>query len=56
MHESSVEFARLLLSEDIQNTHAYELWKDVFPLLYHGSVEQVAQRNDDMEMLLGFRV
>ena len=52
-HESSIQFAQLLLSKSIQNTHLYELWKDVFPLLYDGTVEQVAQKDEFTEMLLG---
>ena len=53
-HESSIEFAQLLLSPSYWQTPTYELWKDVFPPLYHGSVEEVAERVDEViEMLEG---
>jgi hypothetical protein len=51
-HESSIDFAQLLLSPSFRQTHTYELWKDVFPLLYNGSVEEVAQRADEWTLML----
>ena len=35
------EFAELLLREDYKDE--YNLWKDAFPLLYGGTVEEVAE-------------
>ena len=51
-HETSSDFAQLLLSPSFRQTHKYEFWKDVFPLLYHGSVEEVAQRVDEWTAML----
>lgn len=48
-HESSVDFARLLLSQD---TNTYEFWKDAFPILYHGTVEEVAARDSYVDKML----
>jgi hypothetical protein len=40
-HESEAEFAKLLLSG---YKTEYDFWKDAFPLLYNGTVEEVAAR------------
>lgn len=41
-HESEIEFARLLILEGYKDE--YHFWKDAFPLLYGGSIEEVAAR------------
>lgn len=54
-HETSEDFAQLLLNEQFKEGHIFELWKDIFPLLYGAPVEEIAARkeeNDD-KMLLG---
>jgi hypothetical protein len=46
-HETEEEFAKLLLEYDETE---YNFWKEAFPLLYDGSIEEVAAREtrDDM--------
>jgi len=51
-HESSIYFASLLLSPIFRRSDTYELWKDIFPLLYGGTVEEVAQRGDELGAML----
>jgi hypothetical protein len=38
-HESEIDFARPLISEG-PDAHNYQFWKEIFPPLYGGSVEQ----------------
>ncbi|KAI4166709.1 MAG: hypothetical protein LQ343_007815 [Gyalolechia ehrenbergii] len=54
-HETSEDFAQLLLHEQFKEGHVFELWKDIFPLLYGAPVEEIAARKeeDDDKMLLG---
>jgi hypothetical protein len=49
-YESEIDFARLLISES-PDTHNYQFWKEIFPLLYGDSVEQVARRETVDETL-----
>ena len=51
-HESQADFARLLLSKNYRNTHIYETWKDIFPLLYGGIIDKVAGEKDEFSKLL----
>ncbi|KAL8653489.1 MAG: hypothetical protein Q9210_002066 [Variospora velana] len=55
-HETSEAFAQLLLHEQFKEGHVFELWKDIFPLLYGAPVEELAARKEeeDDKMLLGF--
>ncbi|KAL8965241.1 MAG: hypothetical protein Q9197_006608 [Variospora fuerteventurae] len=55
-HETSEAFAQLLLHEQFKESHVFELWKDIFPLLYGAQVEEIAARKEeeDNKMLLGF--
>jgi hypothetical protein len=32
--------------------HNFEFWKDAFPVLYHGSIEEVAERPSATQRLL----
>jgi hypothetical protein len=51
--ESEVEFAKLLLLHEDKNQ--YHFWKEAFPILYNGSIEEVSQRdtlNDLLNSLL----
>jgi hypothetical protein len=41
-------FARLLLSDEYRDTCEFEHWKDMFPLLYNGSVEEVAEKEVEL--------
>jgi hypothetical protein len=41
-YESEVEFAKLLLLDEDKNK--YNFWKEAFPILYNGSIEEVSQR------------
>ncbi|KAI4229207.1 MAG: hypothetical protein L6R36_001056 [Xanthoria steineri] len=54
-HETSEDFAQLLLHEQFKEGHVFELWKDIFPLLYGAPVEEIAARKEeeDDKMLLG---
>ncbi|KAL8856716.1 MAG: hypothetical protein Q9178_006673 [Gyalolechia marmorata] len=54
-HETSGDFAQLLLHGQFKEGHVFELWKDIFPLLYGAPVEEIAARKeeDDDKMLLG---
>lgn len=45
-HETKGDFAHLLLSDPFRGTHPYELWKDLFPILYGASIELVAAQED----------
>jgi hypothetical protein len=38
-HEPEIELAKLLLSEDDKTE--YDFWKEAFPLLFNGSIEEV---------------
>ena len=42
-HETRGDFAQLLLS-DFNNTHVLELWKEILPVLYGASVQEIATR------------
>lgn len=54
-HETSEDFARLLLNLQVEQTNIFDQWKDIFPLLYGGSVEELAARRAEKEsrLLLG---
>jgi len=47
-HESEIEFARLLVLEVYKDE--YHFWKDAFPLLYDGSIEEVAARKEESDI------
>ncbi|KAI9767459.1 MAG: hypothetical protein M1840_005688 [Geoglossum simile] len=53
-HDTSAEFARLLLSERFRDTPAFFLWRDVFPLVYERDIEEMAPDEGEMiELLTG---
>ncbi|KAI9758983.1 MAG: hypothetical protein M1840_003616 [Geoglossum simile] len=53
-HDTSAEFARLLLSERFRDTPAFILWRDVFPLVYERDIEEMAPDEGEMiELLTG---
>lgn len=35
-----------------KTTNTYEFWKDAFPILYHGTVEEVAARYSYVDKIL----
>jgi len=50
-HETAGEFAQLLLDKQFKEGHVFNLWKDIFPLVYGATVEEIAAREketDDM--------
>ena len=54
-HETSGSFAQLLLNDQFKEGLIFNVWKDIFPLLYGASVEEIAARGEEEEnnMLLG---
>lgn len=53
-HESSKDFAQLISQQYFKETHVFEQWKEIFPLLYGESVEMLAaQKEESNSMLLG---
>ena len=51
----SEDLAQLLLNKKFKEGHIFELWKDIFPLLYGAPVKEIAAQKeaDDDRMLLG---
>ena len=39
-----MDFAQLLLSNDFNKPRVFELWKEIFPVLYGASVQDLAAR------------
>jgi len=52
-HDTKANFARLLLSDSIKDTNTFYLWKDIFPVLYGGEVQKIAQIETLSDMMLG---
>lgn len=43
------DFARLLLTHSLRITRHYDHWKDIFPLVYGGTVEELAAKRDGLD-------
>ncbi|KAI9771665.1 MAG: hypothetical protein M1840_001881 [Geoglossum simile] len=51
-HDTSAEFAQLLLTERFRDTPAFFLWRDVFPLVYGRDIEEIASDEEGIGELL----
>ena len=51
-HDSAEDFAMLLLSFKSNYPSVYHLWAEAFPLVYNATVEELAQRGQDIEQEL----
>jgi hypothetical protein len=52
-YEYEMDFVRPLFLEDAKTE--YDFWKEAFPLLYNGSIEEVAAREAGYVMLKSLR-
>lgn len=39
----------MLLDDQVKEGHVFNLWKDIFPLIYGATVEEVAAREKEMD-------
>ena len=54
-HENEVEFAKLLLEDQYKDQNIFHLWKDIFPLVWGQTIEQLAAKETESEEdLFGF--
>ena len=51
-HETEEEFAELISEDDFMESHAFDQWKDIFPVAYGRTVEALRAQKQARDNLL----
>lgn len=51
-HETKGQFAQLLLCDQFKDKNIFHMWKDIFPVVYGATVEELAARETVVDEMI----